>query len=123
MEKNVYSLITALVVVLALMGVLLVISEENKVENSFTVEKKLPTDELITIEHDVVKKSQKTNVVTEDYVRDLDSDAKLVVMTENGSAYSVVGGRVLVDGRVVTVEDEVKEVRYLDTPIKTVSTE
>ena len=118
-----YGLITALAVVLALMGVLLVVSEDSLVVQTSDDIKKLLTNELVIVEHDVAKTSKRTNVVTEDYVRDLDKDANLVIKTKAGSAYAVKSGTVLVEGRVVTVEGEDKQVNYLDTPVKSVSTE
>ena len=119
-EKKIYSLVALLAVILALMGVILVFNEQNA-EMNLISDKKLETYDYVEITSNVSKASKRTNIVTSDYVRDLDSDANLVIMTEDGSAYVVRKGNVMVDDRVVTINDEEKSVYYINEPVKSVS--
>lgn len=122
MEKKIYSLVTALAVVLALMGVIFVVSQ---IETQEVVElgEFTSADILITVEDEVPRPSKRTNIVNEDYVRDLDADANLVVMTADGSAYALQSGNYLIADRLVTIDSTGKKVYYTKDPAKSVSTE
>lgn len=123
-NNKVYTLVTLLAVILALMGVIFVIAGQDKVTNTENVtEKKLESVDFIEISGEVAKPSTRTNIVTEDYVRDLDGDANLVVMTKDGSAYAVQGGNFLVADRLVTIDEDGKKVYYVNDPKKSVATE
>ncbi len=69
------------------------------------------------------ERSEKSNreVVTKEYVRTLSDDSEIVVINEDGSAYIVKGGGVLVDGVLIEVNENERSVYFVEDPEFSVS--
>lgn len=117
-NKKISSLTVLLVVVIAIMALLYVYPDYAKVEKE---EGFKATSDVVLVEFlKEVAVPNTRQVVNDRYVADLDVDGELIVIGADGT-YSVRKGVVLVNDRVVSVNEEEVSVYDIENPEKSIS--
>ncbi len=121
-KKAVVGRIFLLVIVVVLMWFLLA----NKIDESvFEIENEPETNLTKQTTYKEISSgnksvSQAKDIVTDRYIVDLSEDGSLIIKT-NGKYYEIKEGNLILDSKVVTVSEKEKEVQFLESPRRTIS--
>lgn len=114
-QKNLTTLIVLLVIIFAAIGVL----SSYKFENTSSLNTGNDNNSLIVIYSDVKIPTSRT-IVTNQYLKNIPSDSKVVVAGTDGSLNYVRKGSVLTGGNVITVDTGSTSVYNIKNPEESV---
>jgi hypothetical protein len=117
-NKKIANLTVLLVVIIGIMAVLFVYQGDYAVIKQ-KVAKNVSNDVLVILSEQVAVPSNR-QIVSDRYVADLDVDGELIVIGDDG-AYSVQKGVVLINDRVVSIDEEEVSVYDIENPEMSVS--